>query len=158
MISARTQTNALRFHDAWQECRTHLLHARHALKSMAAHLPLDGHKLALLDLEAIQDIDQLVLRYSKLQDSMGSRLFPALLKIMMEPLEDSPMLDKLNRLEKMGVLPSVQRWQELREIRNRFAHDYPEDDEMKAAVLNAACSGIEEMAEVLDRVGKAGAV
>lgn len=158
MISTCMQTNALRFHDAWQECCTHLLHARHALKSMAVHLPLDGQKLVLLDLEAIQDIDQLVLRYAKLQDSMGSRLFPALLKIMMEPLEDSPMLDKLNRLEKMGVLPSVQRWQELREIRNRFAHDYPEDDEMKAVVLNAACSGIEEMAEVLDRVGKASAV
>lgn len=29
---------------------------------------------------------------------------------------------------------------------------------MKAAVLNAACSSIEELAEVLDRVGKAGGV
>ncbi len=121
-------------------------------------MPIDGQKLARLDLESIQDVDQLVLRYSKLQDSMGSKLFPALLKILMEPLEESPMLDKLNKLEKLGVLPSVQRWQELREIRNKFAHDYPEGDEMKAAVLNAACSGIEELAEVLDRVGKAGGV
>lgn len=158
MISISIELNALRFHDAWQECCTHLIHARHAFKSMEAHLPLDGQKLACLDMESIQDIDQLVLRYSKLQDSMGSKLFPALLKILMEPLEDSPMLDKLNRLEKIGVLPSVQRWQELREIRNRFAHDYPEDDDMKAAVLNAACSGIEEMAEILGRVGKAGGV
>jgi hypothetical protein len=158
MISISIELNALRFHDAWQECCTHLIHARHALKSMAAHLPLDGQRLARLDMESIQDIDQLVLRYSKLQDSMGSKLFPALLKILMEPLEDSPMLDKLNRLEKIGVLPSVQRWQELREIRNRFAHDYPEDDDMKAAVLNAACSGIEEMAEILGRVGKTGGV
>jgi uncharacterized protein with HEPN domain len=68
------------------------------------------------------------------------------------------MLDKLNRLEKMGILPSVQRWQELREIRNKFAHDYSEGDDMKAVVLNAACSGIEELAEVLDRVGKAGGI
>ena len=155
MILNNSDVNALRFSEAWQECCTHLLHARHALKSMEAHLPLDGQKLAHLDLESIQDIDQLVLRYSKLQDSMGSKLFPTLLKILMEPLEDSPMLDKLNRLEKIGILPSVQRWQELREIRNKFAHDYPEGDEMKAVVLNAACSGIEEMAEVLDRVGKA---
>jgi hypothetical protein len=29
---------------------------------------------------------------------------------------------------------------------------------MKAEVLNAACSGIEEMAEVMVRVGKAGGV
>lgn len=158
MVSISIELNALRFHDAWQECCTHLIHARHALKSMEAHLPLDGQKLARLAMESIQDIDQLVLRYSKLQDSMGSKLFPALLKILMEPLEDSPMLDKLNRLEKIGVLPSVQRWQELREIRNRFAHDSPEDDDMKAAVLNAACSGIEEMAEILGRVGKAGGV
>ena len=155
MILNNSDVNALRFSEAWQECCTHLLHARHALKSMEAHLPLDGQKLAHLDLESIQDIDQLVLRYSKLQDSMGSKLFSTLLKILMEPLEDSPMLDKLNRLEKIGILPSVQRWQELREIRNKFAHDYPEGDEMKAVVLNAACSGIEEMAEVLDRVGKA---
>jgi len=104
----------LRFHDALQECCTHLTHARHALKSIAVHLPLEGQKLAFLDLESIQDIDQLVLRYFKLQDSMRSRLFPALLKILMEPLQDNPMLDKLNRLEKMGILPS-QRWQELRE-------------------------------------------
>ncbi len=158
MISENSDVNALRFHDAWKECCTHLTHARHALKSMEAHLPLDGQKLSSLDLESIQDIDQLVYRYSKLQDSMGSKLFPALLKILMEPLEDSPMLDKLNKLEKLGVLPSVQRWQELREIRNKFAHDYPEGDEMKAAVLNAACSSIEELAEVLDRVGKAGGV
>jgi hypothetical protein len=155
VILNNSDVNALRFSEAWQECCTHLLHARHALKSMEAHLPLDGQNLAHLDLESIQDIDQLVLRYSKLQDSMGSKLFPTLLKILMEPLEDSPMLDKLNRLEKIGILPSVQRWQELREIRNKFAHDYPEGDEMKAVVLNAACSGIEEMAEVLDRVGKA---
>lgn len=125
---------------------------------MDPFLPLDGQKLSSLDLESIQDIDQLVYRYSKLQDSMGSKLFPALLKVLMEPLEESPMLDKLNKLEKLGVLPSVQRWQEIREIRNKFAHDYPEGDEMKAAVLNAACSSIEELAEVLDRVGKAGGV
>lgn len=85
MISISIELNALRFHDAWQECCTHLIHARHALKSMEAHLPLDGQKLARLAMESIQDIDQLVLRYSKLQDSMGGKLFPALLKILMEP-------------------------------------------------------------------------
>jgi uncharacterized protein with HEPN domain len=68
------------------------------------------------------------------------------------------MFDKFNKLEKLGILPSVQCWQQLREIRNKFAHDYPEGDEMEAAVLNAACSSIEELAEVLDRVGRAGGV
>ena len=127
MIVNNSDVNALRFSEAWQECCTHLLHARHALKSMEAHLPLDGQKRAYVDLESVQDIDQLVLRYFKLQGSMGSKLFPTLLKILMELLEDSPMLDKLNRLEKKGGLPSVQRWQELREIRNKFAMTIPKE-------------------------------
>lgn len=96
MISANSDVDALRFTDAWQECCTHLVHARYALKSMEALLPLDGQKLSSLDLESIQDIDQLVYRYSKLQNSTGSKLFPSLLKIIMEPMEDSPMFDKLN--------------------------------------------------------------
>lgn len=106
-----SKMDVLRFVDAWRECQTHLKHARHAVVSLAPHLPLTGTVLGELDLEVIQDIDQLVLRYSKLQDCMGNRLFPALLKILMEPFEDRPMLDKLHRLEKMGVLPSVARWQ-----------------------------------------------
>ena len=146
----------LRFQDAWEECLKHLKHARHALDSLAPVLPLDGLTLNSLDLEGVQDVDQLVLRYSKLQDCMGSRLFPALLKVLMEPMEERPMLDKLHRLEKMRVLPSVNRWQELREIRNAFDHDYPEDDGVKAAALNAAVSGIADMAEILDLVGKVG--
>jgi hypothetical protein len=33
-------------------------------------------------------------------------------------------------------------WQALRVIRNRFAHDYPEDDALKAAYLNEATSAV----------------
>ena len=34
-------------------------------------------------------------------------------------------LDRLNRLEQLGWLPSADEWTELRRIRNEFAHDYP---------------------------------
>jgi hypothetical protein len=33
-------------------------------------------------------------------------------------------------------------WQSLKVIRNRFAHDYPEDDALKAAYLNEAISAV----------------
>ena len=50
------------------------------------------------------------------------------------------MIDKLHRLEKLGYLPKLDDWQALRVIRNRFAHDYPEDDALMAAYLNETIS------------------
>jgi hypothetical protein len=43
------------------------------------------------------------------------------------------MLDKLNRLEKMGYLTSAERLQTLRVIRHRLTHDHPTDDALTAA-------------------------
>jgi len=90
----------------------------------------------------VQDWDQLILRFAKLQDTMGSRLFPAVLEALQEGYEDRPMIDKLHRLEKLGYLGSAELWHGLRVIRNRFAHDYSEDDALKAAYLNEAAQAV----------------
>lgn len=37
-----------------------------------------------------------------------------------------PFIDILNRLEKLGVLTSVEDWQYFRSLRNNLAHEYPE--------------------------------
>ncbi len=114
----------------------------HAMSAIQPTLPLTANALAHLNDEAVQDWDQFVLRFTKLQDTLGSRLFPALLEHLQEPYEDRPMLDKLHRLEKLGYLTKLDDWQALRVIRNRFAHDYPEDDALKAAYLNEAISSV----------------
>lgn len=80
----------------------------YALDALRPLLPLQASTLASLDDEVIQDWDQFVLRFTKLQDAMGVRLFPAVLEYLEEPFEDRPMLDKiLQRLEKLGYLPNV---------------------------------------------------
>ena len=63
-------------------------------------------------------------------------------------------LDKLNRLEKIGALPSVEEWLELREMRNAFAHDYPENSELQAAILNQAFSAATRLVNILHHVKK----
>src|SRR5574343_668781 len=118
-------TATLRLLDAWQQCQRHEHHLSHALAGIEPTLPLTAAALPLLSDEAVQDWDQFVLRFTKLQDTMGARLFPALLEYLQEPYEDRPMLDKLHRLEKLGYLARVDDWQMLRAIRNRCAHDYP---------------------------------
>jgi uncharacterized protein with HEPN domain len=65
------------------------------------------------------------------------------------------MLDKLNRLEKMGYLVSVEQWQSLLAIRNRLTHDYPTDDTLKAAYLNDAVDSVKLLKDLLDRVADA---
>lgn len=137
-----THTAQVRLLDAWQQCQRHAHHMAHAMSAIAPTLPLTANALSQLTDEAVQDWDQFVLRFTKLQDTLGARLFPALLEHLQEPYEDRPMIDKLHRLEKLGYLPKLDDWQALRVIRNRFAHDYPEDDALKAAYLNEAISAV----------------
>jgi hypothetical protein len=142
---------AQRLQDAWQQCARHLHHLQHALKAVQSTLPLSAADLKAMDDEAVQDWDQLILRFAKLQDTMGSRLFPAVLDLLHEGYEDRPMLDKLHRLEKLGYLGSAEQWHGLRAIRNRFAHDYPEDDALKAAYLNEAAVAVAVLDALLKR-------
>jgi len=95
-----TQPSQFILQEAWQQCERHLHHLKHALGSLV--LPITASNLSTMSDETVQDWDQFVLRYTKLQDAIGSRLFPAVLTLLQEPYEDKPMIDKLNRLEKLG--------------------------------------------------------
>ena len=100
--------------------------------------PWHSKQLRELDDATVAIIDQFVGRFAKLLDAMGAKLFPVVLELIKEKGDLEAYLDKLNRLEKIGALPSVDEWLELREMRNAFAHDYPEDSELQAAILNRA--------------------
>ena len=113
-------THQQRMQDVWRQAMRHRHHMRHAMASIAPRRPLSAATLADLDDDAVQDIDQFVLRFGKLQDVLGTRLFPALLDALQEPYEDRPMLDKLNRLEKLGLLESAEAWEKLRALRNHI--------------------------------------
>jgi hypothetical protein len=123
-----------------------------AKRALQAVLPLNAERLRKLDDEQVAIIDQFVGRFAKLQDAMGSKLLPLVLELTKEQGDLEAYLDKLNRLEKIGALPSVDEWLELREMRNAFAHDYPEDSELQAAILNRAFSATDRLVEILRHV------
>ena len=123
-----------------------------AKRALQAVLPLNAERLRKLDDEQVAIIDQFIGRFAKLQDAMGSKLLPLVLELTKEQGDLEAYLDKLNRLEKIGALPSVDEWLELREMRNAFAHDYPEDSELQAAILNRAFSAADRMVEILRHV------
>ncbi|MCL5427350.1 MAG: hypothetical protein M1154_17330 [Gammaproteobacteria bacterium] len=141
-----------RLHDAWRECQRHRHFIDYALSSLETSLPLTGERLALLSDAEIQSLDQFVLRFGKLQDAIGARLLPSVLLYLQEPYEDRPMLDKLHRLEKLGYIEDSEQWQALRILRNRFAHEYPDDPDKNAAILVLAIESVLSLENILERI------
>lgn len=97
------------------------------------------------DRNQLRLLDQLLFRFTKLQDALGQRLVPATLAALSEPFEDWSMIDRLNRLEKLGYL-EVDLWLRWRETRNRLAHEYPDHDEMRFAAILAAVAAADGLA------------
>lgn len=111
------------------------------------------------DRAKIRIVDQLLFRFIKLQDTVGERLLPATLSVLREPFEEWPMRDRLNRLEKLGYL-YVENWLDWREVRNRLAHEYPDQPEVRFAALMAAIDAARSLAALYQgwrgRLGAAG--
>ena len=67
-------------------------------------------------------LDAFVARFSRLQDTIGDKLLPAILKLNLEPV--GSQLDNLFRAEKLGWIDSADQWVELRGLRNSLIHEY----------------------------------
>lgn len=138
-------------------CQEHARYLGESLEAMAADLPFDPDTLERYRADATRMafLDQFAYRFGRLQDTMGRQLLPLILTVLKEPLpEDATFMEKLDRLERLGVIPSVERWDEIRELRNTLTHDYPEEAERLAASLNQAISGARSLLEILEKDGR----
>jgi hypothetical protein len=87
-------------------------------------------------------VNSFLFNYLKIQDRIGSELFRLALQQWREnDLDDMTMLDILNRLEKLGIIESVEAWDTLRELRNALAHEYPEDTKLRIENIQLALQG-----------------
>ncbi len=86
-------------------------------------------------------LDAFVSRYSRLQDTLGDKLIPAMLRANLE--KTGSQLDNLLRAEKLGWIQSTQDWIELRELRNRLVHEYMESAEDLLSALLQAMQGVD---------------
>ena len=84
-------------------------------------------------------------RFGKLQDIIGSKIFPIILNLLEE--EAVAFIDKLNKLEKLGYIDDANWWIELREIRNKIAHDYPDDHDLICSHISAVIVKAAELIE-----------
>ena len=117
-------------------------------------IPLDKHSYSLI-INNIQDLafsDQVIYRFSKLQDSIGAKLFKSLLLYQGENI-DKPFLDILNQLEKMNIV-DVEEWFEIRDLRNEISHDYDNSHDVVTNILNMIFELKNELKKILNAVDK----
>ena len=96
-----------------------------------------------IDIEWIEALDQnpqnsemldaFVARFSRLQDTIGDKLLPAILKLNLEQV--GSQLDNLFRAEKLGWIDSADQWIELRGLRNSLVHEYMTSPEKLLSAL-----------------------
>ena len=111
--------------EAVQLCTIHSERMRFAWEKVKDHFPLDKEKYKQLQPEELSFMDQLIFRFSKLQDSMGGKLFPSILENLGEDIRELPFIDRLAKLEKLNVIGSADEWMMLRETRNIVTYEYP---------------------------------
>ena len=91
-------------------------------------------------------VNSFLFNYIKIQDKLGASLFRKLLFSLREiDNENLSMIDILNLLEKLEIIESVQEWDQLREIRNVIAHEYPSDIEERLENIALALRGYEQL-------------
>ena len=97
-------------------------------------------------------LDQFAYRYTRLQDDMGAKLMPAILKALGEDVAPMSALDRFARLEQLGWLLSADNWQTLRQIRHQFTQDDHLNPGEHFEHLQAAIHAAEQLLSVLARL------
>ena len=96
----------------------------------------------LVEKEMLRILDQIAYRFARLQDSMGEKILPMILELAQETIPvNATFAEKLNRLERIGAIPSAEKWKKFRIVRNALAHDYPDDPELRTSAINCFLEG-----------------
>ena len=143
-----------KLNDNLSECYRHLERLEDAFTELMKDFdfPIDEEdfKKVVADKYKLALSDQVIYRFSKLQDAMGAKLFKLFLLYQGENI-DRPFIDILNELEKLNIL-DVEKWFELRDLRNEISHDYDNDDSISVNILNAIYLNKTVLKGILDSI------
>lgn len=119
----------------------------------ASHLQITADRILALApdiawIESLEDnveggemLDAFISRFGRLQDTLGDKLLPAMLRASQE--QTGTQLDNLLRAEKLGWFDSSERWIEIRSLRNRLIHEYMDSSSDLLQALLAALESVE---------------
>jgi hypothetical protein len=117
-------------------CDLHNQRMMFAFDNIEKYFPLTEVSFSQVSPIELALFDQLIYRFSKLQDSMGSRLFKQILEVLEEDISGLPFIDILHKMEKLYLLDREIDWIVLRQTRNTISHEYPFFKEIQIEELN----------------------
>ncbi len=142
------EVTAAKIHSAVKECDSHIEKLKRGRRLLSEFFPVSENSFKTLSEEEIEHIDQFIYRFTRLQDSMGKRLFPSMISYLDNDYTSRPFLDILTRLEQLGIITSGADWQFFRNLRNNLAHDYPDNIKIMTETLNLLFSQWQRMEDI----------
>jgi uncharacterized protein YutE (UPF0331/DUF86 family) len=115
---------------------THIKRLQFALDKLKNIMPVSDQGVINMQEQEFLYFEVLTGRFSKLQDFVGKQLIDLYLEVHKEDTDGLTMIDKINKLEKLGLINNAEFWDELRQLRNHLIHEYPNHPDLTAQYLN----------------------
>ena len=133
-------------------CELHHKRMMFAFRSLDKYWPLTEFNFSQISAIELALFDQLIYRFSKLQDSMGTRLFKQLLEVLEEDISGLPFIDILFKMEKLNLIDNAKDWIALRQTRNTVSHEYPFYKEIQIEELNLLPEEVEKLSAIWSKL------
>ena len=143
----------LRFLKYLEELEKHLSILKKDFKELQEYFPLNEEILEDLikQPDTLAVLDQIAYRFIKLQDTLGKAI-KLYFTLKGENVDQIPIIDVINLAERYDFPITEELWWELRSIRNSITHDYPDNMEEKAEVLNILREKLEVIEKILEKL------
>ncbi len=144
----------VRIDEACKECSRHVERINRALAKIEHYFPLSEDVYNSFDENDIDWFDQLIYRYTKLQDKIGEILIKNIC-IMLEGESLSyrrTFIDYLNILEAHGIIENTAVWENLRQLRNELTHEYNNDCTKQVFMLNNLKNSISVLIDIFSKI------
>lgn len=111
---------------------------------------LERAKNIIHDDDLSECVEAFVSRFSRLQDTLGDKLIPQLLKALGE--KPAAVMDNLDTAERLEWISSADEWQAIRQLCNQMVHDYIEDLEVLRSAIQTAQGFVPMLKDVTDKL------
>ena len=147
----RQNTNEKRLVHYFDEAQKHIALISESLEVLEPKIPIEEYE-SVNQLERFA-LNALIFRFSKLQDLIGVKIFRTYLDFSGFETAEKSFFDILREIEKEGIV-DIDSWSELRELRNKIAHEYPEEIDEMVESINLFIEKSGELVVISNRLEK----
>jgi len=137
-----------------KENESHKEKIKNSVEKLKSKIPLSFKVFENLSEDEITYLDQILFRFTKMQDSIGGRLLPSLYNYLEDSSTRIPFLDILHFMEKQSIIPSTEIWIFFRNLRNNLSQKYPESIDKTTENLNLFFSKLPDFFDFYESIKK----